>query len=276
MYISLVIYICIISICPSYYLSFSRRLFRRLPANTCFLDLPFSGYRDVAIANQYSTAKIVVMPHPYYVSSVQTTTMANKPYIINNFLMHIYHSLKGKERYVEEGKSRSFYEAFWDSAETAFVIPHRPSNSEVEAFYRGSLTMNEFIQKVQDRVLSKTKIKLDKDLKPLNSLSWSVYSTVPGRKEACDRVPKECALQLWTMFNKLDTECNGFVHTADLTELILKLYEVNNKEENEENIQEWFCSQMEVDFWSFFSALENHLYLIQRRPVEGLYKVHCD
>ena len=43
-------------------------------------------------------------------------------HIIDNFLRHIYCTLKEKDRYVEEGWSRTNYEAIFDTINEAFFL----------------------------------------------------------------------------------------------------------------------------------------------------------
>lgn len=198
-------------------------------------------------------------------------------HIIENLLRHSFHALKEKDRYVEEGKSRSHYEAFFETINEALSPSqnlYRPTNAAVESFYRGTMLADEFVRMVDERIVCKAKGKLDDDLNPLLTISWDLYSSTPGRKVTCDLVPKLCSRQLWAVFNKLDTERNSLIDIEDVTDLILKLFSSCSQEETVENIQEWFCNQQEVDFWSFYSALaENHRDLLQAYAVQSLHKV---
>ena len=198
-------------------------------------------------------------------------------HIIENLLRHIFHALKEKGRYVVEGKSRSHYEAFFETINEALSPSqnlYRPTNTAVESFYRGTMLAEEFVRTVDERIISKARSRLDGDLNPLLTISWDLYSSAPERKDTCDLVPKLFSRQLWAVFNKLDTERNNAIDIEDVTDLILKLYSSCNQEESVENIQEWFCNQQEVDFWSFFSALaESHRDLLQGYAVQSLHKV---
>ena len=184
---------------------------------------------------------------------------------VQNFLKHTFSSIKEKDRYVAEGKSTSTLEFFFDQLNNAFGQRlYKPSNSEVESFYRGSTREADFVATVWENVISKVKESLDSDLNPLTKICWDMYRSVPRRKELCDRVPRLSGRQLWAIFNKLDTEGRSTLHLDDITDLVLRIHLESNKQQTAQDIQEWFCNQVYVDFWSFFSALaENHLYLLQ-------------
>ena len=207
-----------------------------------------------------------------------SAAMQATQHIIDNFLRHIFCTLKEKDRYVEEGWSRTNYEATFDTINEAFSPSqplYRPTNSEVESFYRGTATAEEFVRKVDERIISKVRSKLDGDLDPLLSISWDIYSSVPVRNETCSSIQKLSARRLWAVFNKLDTGRESLVDIDDITDLIMKLYtNVGQEGETKENIQEWFCNQPSVDYWSFYSALvENHRDLLQPMSVQNLHKV---
>ena len=215
---------------------------------------------------------VLPLPSPFPLTAMQATQ-----HIIENLLRHIYYALKERERYVEEGKSRSHYELFFkviNEALSPSQTLYLPANAAVESFYRGTTSAEEFVRVVDERIISKARGKLDVDLNPLLTLSWDLYSSTPGHKATCDLVPKLCSRQIWAIFNKLDTERQGSVDIEDITDLILKLYSASNQTETVENIQEWFCNQQQVDFWSFFSALaENHCDLLRAYAVQSLHKV---
>lgn len=185
--------------------------------------------------------------------------------VVQNILKHTFSSLKEKDRYVAEGKSKSTFELFFDRLNSAFDQKlFKPSNAEVESFYRGSTSEADFVAVVEQQFISKVKDSLDSDLNPLITICWDTYCTVPRRKEVCERVPRLSGRQLWAVFNKMDTESRCMLHLDDITDLVLKIHYENGRPQTVENVQEWFCNQVYVDFWSFFTALaENHLYLLQ-------------
>ena len=184
---------------------------------------------------------------------------------VQNFLKHTFSSIKERERYIAEGKSTSTLEFFYDQLSNAFNQRlYKPSNAEVESFYRGSTTEADFVATVWQNVILKVKDSLDSDLNPLTKICWDMYCSVRRRKELCDRVPRLSGRQLWAIFNKLDTEGRSTLHLDDITDLVLRFHLESNNQQTAQDIQEWFCNQVYVDFWSFFSALaENHLYLLQ-------------
>lgn len=184
---------------------------------------------------------------------------------VQNFLKHTFSSIKERERYISEGKSTSTLEFFYDQLSNAFNQKlYKPSNAEVESFYRGSTTEADFVATVWQNVILKVKDSLDSDLNPLTKICWDMYCSVRRRKELCDRVPRLSGRQLWAIFNKLDTEGRSTLHLDDITDLVLRFHLESNNQQTAQDIQEWFCNQVYVDFWSFFSALaENHLYLLQ-------------
>ena len=200
----------------------------------------------------------------------------SKVHTVRNFILQCFHTLKENHRYVEEGKSFTNYEAFWLQLNNGFsLVPngYKPSNSSVEAFYRGTMSPDEFIIAVEEHILMKSKDKMDTNLDPLLTISWDVYSSTYRRSNLCNKIPRLCGRQLWAIYNKLDIECCGFVHIEDIAELILKIYYANGREETAKNIFEWFCNQTNVDFWSFFSALiENHSDLLQTHIIQDLYE----
>lgn len=242
------------------------------------------SYTNRILAVNHEQETFVKSDHScfYYVACdvavVLSAVMQATQHIIDNLLRHVYHTLKEKERYAKEGSSRTSYEVAMDTINDAFSPSaplYRPTNSDVESFYRGTTTAEEFVWRMNDYIISKARDRLDGDLNPLLSISWDLYSSVQGRRDTCSNVQKLTGRRLWAVFNKLDTSRESLVDIDDITDVILKLYSSNNRQEDPENIQEWFCNMKQVDFWSFFSALvENHRDLIQgASAVQSLHKV---
>ena len=202
-----------------------------------------------------------------------TNQLKTSCYYIRNLMLHTFYTLKESERYMQENSSRSNYEAFWDQLNHGFSLSnraYRPSHSTVEAFYRGTLSFDNFLMEIEQNIIQKAQDKLDDNMDPLLTISWDVYRSNHRRAELCERLPRLCGRQLWAIYNKLDVESTGLVHIEDITQVILKIFIAHGKNEDPNNIYEWFCEQKSVDFWSFFSALvENHSYLLQA-PVYSL------
>lgn len=194
-----------------------------------------------------------------------------------NLILQCFHTLRENTHFVKEGSSRTNYEAFWDQLNDGFSLsargPYKPSNSNVEAFYRGTMASERFLEDVEENVIKKAQDKLDTNLDPLLTISWNVYSSNSHRRDVCERIPRLCGRQMWAIYNKLDVDCQGFVHINDITELVLKIFFLNGKCEEAKNIYEWFSEQSCVDFWSIFSVLVgNHSLLLKIHIVQSLYE----
>ena len=67
----------------------------------------------------------------------------------------------------------------------------------------------------------------------------------------------------------LDTDSQGKIHIDDICDLIQRVLRENGHVESEQNIKEWFCEEILVDFWSFFAAIvENYASLLKVRERE--------
>ena len=93
------------------------------------------------------------------------------------------------------------------------------------------------MRKVDDRIISKARSKLDGDLDPLLSISWDLYSSVPVRKETCSCIQKPSARRLWAVFNKLDTGRESLVDIDDIADLVSKLYSNAGQEEETKEME---------------------------------------
>ena len=194
-----------------------------------------------------------------------------------NLISQCYDTLREKGHFVHEGSSRTNFEAFWEQLNNGFSLtatrPYKPSNSSVEAFYRGTMSRSDFVAEVEEHIIKRAQDKLDANLDPLLTISWDVYSSKPDRKILCETINRLLGRQLWAMFNKLDTEGYGQVHINDITELVMKIFDANGQPQSPVHIAEWFCNQESVDFWSFFSALaEKHYHLLQIHIIQSLYE----
>lgn len=192
-----------------------------------------------------------------------------------NLIINCFNTLKKCDHFVKEGSSQTNYEAFWDKLNHGFSLslrPYKPSNSAVEAFYRSTMPIDQFLFDVEENIIKKAQDKLDANLDPLLTISWDVFCSYTFHKELCEKVTRLCGRQIWAIFNKLDVDSSGFVAINDITELILKIFYSNGKSEDAKNIHEWFCEQSRVDFWSFFSALvQNHIHLLQLHVIQEIY-----
>lgn len=187
-------------------------------------------------------------------------------YIIRNVLKFAYRSLRAKDRFVE-GSHRSPYEDFYrklaDSvnAHAQKKIDASVTNSEVEAFYMGRTNEDEFVSMVESKILSKVNLS---SLSPINSLVWELVTSVPAHSSLTVKIPSVCGQQLWEMFMRLDVEGQQTLHVDDIADLVMRIFRANGHNESEENIKEWFCDEVYIDFWSFFSALvENYDHMLQ-------------
>lgn len=209
-------------------------------------------------------------------SSTTCNLSLSSSYYMKNLMLQCYYTLKERDRFTDESGSHSNFETFWDHLNHAFSMiskAYRPNNSTVEAFYRGTLPIDQFLMDIDMNIIQKGRDKLDSNLDPLLTISWDVYRSSPHRIKVCERLSRLCGRQLWAVYNKLDIECSGFVHIDDVTQVIMKICQSNGKEEDPQNIREWFCEQKSVDFWSFFSALvENHSHLLKVHIIQSLYE----
>ena len=58
----------------------------------------------------------------------------------------------------------------------------------------------------------------------------------------------------------------------DIVDLIIRIFEANGHNEQEDNIKEWFCGEAMIDFWSFFSQLtEKFVGLLQVHIVQEIH-----
>ena len=135
------------------------------------------------------------------------------------------------------------------------------------------MSRSDFVADVEEHIIKRAQDKLDANLDPLLTISWDIYSSQTQRKALCEQVNRLLGRQLWSMFNKLDADGSGFAHISDITELVMKIFYANGQTQKPSDIEEWFCNQSRVDFWSFFSALvENHQHLLQIHIIQSLYE----
>ena len=105
------------------------------------------------------------------------------------------------------------------------------------------------------------------DFAPLSSLVWAQCCSAPDKKAICEKVDTGVGRQIWEIFIYLDVESVGKIHIDDICDLVLRVLRENGHVESEQNIREWFCEEILIDFWSFFAAIvENY---------SGLLKVSC-
>ena len=222
---------------------------------------------------------LLLLPHP---PSKQTTMAAvvsqpSTTHLRMNLISQCFDTLREMEHFAHEGSSLTNYEAFWEQLNNGFSLtatrPYKPSNSNVEAFYRGTMSRSDFVADVEEHIIKRAQDKLDANLDPLLTISWDIYSSQTQRKALCEQVNRLLGRQLWSMFNKLDADGSGFAHISDITELVMKIFYANGQSQKPSDIEEWFCNQSRVDFWSFFSALvENHQHLLQIHIIQSLYE----
>ena len=54
------------------------------------------------------------------------------------------------------------------------------------------------------------------------------------------------------------------MHIDDICDLVQRILRENGHAESEQNIKEWFCGEILIDFWSFFAAIvENYSGLLK-------------
>lgn len=65
---------------------------------------------------------------------------------------------------------------------------------DVEAFYQGSISEEEFVSAVYSRVVPKT--STISELSALFPLVWDVYTSVPAYQSLCQKIPRLCGRQV--------------------------------------------------------------------------------
>ena len=104
------------------------------------------------------------------------------------------------------------------------------------------------------------------DFAPLSSLVWSQCCSSPDKKAICEKVDTGVGRQIWEIFIYLDVDSVGKIHIGDICDLVLRVLRENGHVETEQNIKEWFCEEILIDFWSFFAAIvENYSGLLKVR-----------
>ena len=89
---------------------------------------------------------------------------------------------------------------------------------------------------------------------------------MPDKASLCSKLDAGVGRQLWEIFLSLDVESQGKIHVEDLCDLIQRVLRENGHVESEQNIKEWFCEEILIDFWSFFAAIvENYAGLLKVR-----------
>lgn len=105
------------------------------------------------------------------------------------------------------------------------------------------------------------------DFAPFASLIWSECCSVPDKALLCTKLDSGIGRQIWEIFLGLDVDSHGKIHVDDLSDLIQRVLRENGHMELEQNIKEWFCDEILVDFWSFFAAIvENYSGLLKVTP----------
>ena len=109
---------------------------------------------------------------------------------------------------------------------------------------------------------------------PLFTFIWSECCSVADKVALCAKVDAGIGRQIWEIFIHLDVDSQGKVHVDDLCDLTLRILRENGHVELEQNIKEWFCEEILIDFWSFFAAVvENYSGLLKVRQV---YYIMCE
>ena len=116
-------------------------------------------------------------------------------YVARNGLMFAYRALRAKDRYAGQ---TSPYEDFMVRLSEA-VNPQRKTDlcvpyGDVEAFYQGSISEEEFISAVHSRVIPKTSTV--SELSALFPLVWDAYTSVPAHQSLCQTIPRLCGRQV--------------------------------------------------------------------------------
>ena len=169
-------------------------------------------------------------------------------YVIRNALKFVYSALRGPERFVDGAKSH--YEDFFEKLYDGSKVPQPQKGiGEVESFYLGNINEDDFIQSVQAKLVNAA------DLAPLFTVAWDTYTSILPHAQLGKRLTSVSGRLLWEIFLKLDDQSILRVHIDDICYVILRIFRANGHEEREENIREWFCEEVNIDFWSFLSAL---------------------
>lgn len=116
-------------------------------------------------------------------------------YVARNGLMFAYRALRAKDRYAgqvspyEEFLAR-LSEVLNPQRRTDLCVPY----GDVEAFYQGSISEEEFVSAVYSRVVPKT--STISELSALFPLVWDVYTSVPAYQSLCQKIPRLCGRQV--------------------------------------------------------------------------------
>ena len=116
-------------------------------------------------------------------------------YVARNSLVFAYRALRAKDRYAGQV---SPYEDFMVKLSEA-VNPQRRADlcvpsGDVEAFYQGRISEEEFVSAVHSRIIPKT-ITIS-ELSALYPLIWDTYVSVPAHQSLCQGVPRLCGRQV--------------------------------------------------------------------------------
>ena len=101
---------------------------------------------------------------------------------------------------------------------------------------------------------------------PFSTVVWNECYSMPDKTQLCAKIDIGIARQIWEMFLWLDIDSQSKIHVEDICDFILRILRENGHSESEQNIREWFCGEVLVDFWSFFAAIvENYVGLLKVR-----------
>ena len=99
---------------------------------------------------------------------------------------------------------------------------------------------------------------------PFASVVWSKCCSAPDHASLCSKIDAGIGRQIWEIFVALDVDSQSKIHIDDVCDIIQRVLRENGHEELEQNIKEWFCDEILIDFWSFFTAIvENYAALLK-------------
>jgi hypothetical protein len=198
-----------------------------------------------------------------------------KEYVVRNSLSYVYDALRSKPRLMGD-TTLSFYENYFQLLLEKLGPPGKKwelsiPNSEVESFYLGRVSVGEFRLNTQKRVFSKVP---GWEFDPFSSLVWSECCSAPDKTSLSSRVDPGIGRQIWEIFLRLDVDSQGKIHIDDLCDLIQRILRENGHAESEQNIKEWFCEEILIDFWSFFAAIvKNYAGLLKPNIIRTLHEL---
>ena len=193
---------------------------------------------------------------------------------IRNALGYAYSALRLRDRFFSPNDTKSAYEDYCTRLSNLFNVPGSVDvrNAEVEAFYTGKVSEEEFASAITTKIILRR--RSGGSITPLFALTWEFYSPVVTAAENVAEIHEVSLRHLWEVFVRLDMEGDTTLSVDDVVALVITVFRANGVLRSEADIGEWFYPHTVVNYISFISALSSgHAKYLKPVIVHHLHEV---